>query len=100
MPPPARVACVCGREGGRRVCACALFTITVNRQTRGKRGEGGRAGAALRAWRVWRRRAAATPAAVKEENERAGERAGPKNGGGGFTAFKEKRKRGERTSDG
>ena len=78
------------------MCACALFTITVNRQT----GEGGgRAGAALRAWRVWRR-AAATPAAVKEENERAGERAGPKNGGGGFTAFKEKRKRGERTSDG
>ena len=65
--------------------------------------EGGRTGRrgspGMVAWRVWRR-AAATPAAVKEENERAGERAGPKNGGGGFTAFKEKRKRGERTSDG
>ena len=68
----------------------------------GKRGEDGPARLSGHGESgVWRRRAAATPAAVKEENERAGERAGPKNGGGGgFTAFKEKRKRGERTSDG
>ena len=98
MPPPARVACVCGREGG--VCVRAPFSRSRSTARQGGEEGGGRAGAALRAWRVWRRRAA-TPAAVKEENERAGERAGPKNGGGGgFTAFKEKRKRGERTSDG
>ena len=73
------------------MCACALFTITVIRQT----GGGGRPGAALRAWRVWR--GATPPAAVKEENARASERVQKT---AAAVLLHSKRKRGERTSDG
>ena len=98
LPPPACVACVRARERlSVRVFffLCALFTITVNRQTDGpvRRGMESLEGADGET---------ATPAAVKEERGEAGkrsgwvsERAGPKNGGG-FTAFKEEERERER----